>query len=231
MTQTSPQPCHICQGEGCPACGHKGFEAAIKSEYAQRIKAANNSVDAAFLRQEEECILTKPCDQAPACAGTCEPCGVEAIEATNKATHEHRMQVARLIDEACSELVDRAEHHDLTKMRSPEVEIFAEYTPKLKATTYGSDEYRGYLKEMQVALDHHYRANRHHPEHFEQGIRGMTLVDLIEMICDWMAATMRHADGDIVRSIRLNKQRFGYSDELEAILLNTVTMLGGSANA
>ena len=31
--------------------------------------------------------------------------------------------------------------------------------------TYGSDEYKACLTEMKPALDHHYAANRHHPEH------------------------------------------------------------------
>lgn len=53
-------------------------------------------------------------------------------------------------------------------------------------------------------------------------LKGMNLVDLIELICDWKAASMRHADGDISRSIELNQKRFGYSDELKQILINTL---------
>lgn len=54
------------------------------------------------------------------------------------------------------------------------------------------------------------------------GIRGMSLLDLLEMLCDWRAATMRHADGDIFKSIEINQKRFGYSDEIKQILLNTL---------
>lgn len=56
-------------------------------------------------------------------------------------------------------------------------------------------------------------------------VRGMSLFDLIEMICDWKAATMRHADGDIRKSLEINQKRFGYSDELKAILLNTLPLI------
>jgi hypothetical protein len=42
------------------------------------------------------------------------------------------------------------------------------------------------------------------------------------MIVDWKAASERHADGDILRSIEINQSRFGYSDELKQILVNTV---------
>jgi hypothetical protein len=101
------------------------------------------------------------------------------------------------------------------------VEYFDEYTPKLAGCTYGSDEYKQFLKELKVALNHHYSIGRHHPEHFENGIRGMNLVDLVEMICDWYAATKRHNDGDMMKSIAMNQERFGYSDDIKALLENT----------
>ena len=50
----------------------------------------------------------------------------------------------------------------------------------------------------------------------------MNLVDLIEMLCDWKAATMRHNDGDIMKSIEINQERFGYGDEIKQIMINTV---------
>jgi hypothetical protein len=53
----------------------------------------------------------------------------------------------------------------------------------------------------------------------------MTLVDLMEMLCDWKAATLRHADGDIMKSVNQNQERFGYSDELRMILANTARWL------
>ena len=116
----------------------------------------------------------------------------------------------------------RATRHDASKLQDPEKTIFDEFTPKLKDTTYGSDEYKGYLKEMKPALDHHYANNRHHPEYYSNGITGMNLVDLLEMLCDWKAATERHADGNIERSLVINQKRFGISDQLQMILENTV---------
>ena len=75
---------------------------------------------------------------------------------------------------------------------------------------------------MKVALDNHYETNRHHPEHYKHGVDGMDLIDLVEMLCDWKAATERHADGNIDKSILINKDRFGISDQLVKILQNTV---------
>ena len=68
------------------------------------------------------------------------------------------------------------------------VGTFDEYTPKLKHSTYGTDEYKGFLAGMGAGLEHHYAHNRHHPEHHAGGVHGMNLVDLIEMLADWKAA-------------------------------------------
>lgn len=137
-------------------------------------------------------------------------------------TYEHKQNVNIYINSIIRDLLSRGILHDNSKLVSPEVEIFAEYTPKLAKSTYGSDEYKGFLKEMGVALEHHYKNNRHHPEYFDNGLKGMTLVDLVEMLCDWKAATLRHNDGDILKSIELNQKRFGYTDELKQIFINTV---------
>lgn len=137
-------------------------------------------------------------------------------------TLKHIEQVQTYLTQMIVELNGRAFEHDSSKLESPEVEIFETYTPKLKDTTYGGAEYNRYLKEMKPALNHHYANNRHHPEHFKNGINDMTLVDLMEMLADWKAATLRHADGDMTQSFIHNKKRFKISDQLLRILSNTV---------
>ena len=141
-------------------------------------------------------------------------------------TYKHIQQVQEFMRRVIERLLRRSHVHDQSKLSPPEVEYFDKYTPQLSGTTYGSEEYRKTLAEMRPAIDHHQSHNSHHPEFYgEQGIRGMTLLDLTEMLCDWKAATMRHTDGDILRSIELNQKRFGYSDELKQILLNTLMEL------
>lgn len=61
----------------------------------------------------------------------------------------------------------------------------------------------------------------------ELGINGMTLLDLIEMLVDWKAAGERHENGSIAKSLEVNKKRFGYGSELQAILSRTVDELWG----
>ncbi len=74
-------------------------------------------------------------------------------------TQEHIEQVKEYIAMCIIELTNRALVHDKSKLESPELEIFTEYTPKLKDSTYGSDEYKEFLKGMQEALKHHYANN------------------------------------------------------------------------
>lgn len=136
-------------------------------------------------------------------------------------TRQHIREVKNLLDKFSACLEDRGIIHDKSKLREPEAGIFKEYTSKLRGSTYGSEEYKKFLGEMKPALDHHYKENRHHPEHFDNGIGDMTLIDLIEMFCDWKAATLRHKNGDMLRSIRLNKDRFGMSGQLVKIFKNT----------
>lgn len=138
----------------------------------------------------------------------------------------HSQRVGELLVQVVTELLARSTCHDRSKTEPPELEIFDEYTPKLKHTTYGSDEYKGYLAAMGEGLAHHYAANRHHPEHFDNGVNGMTLIDVVEMLADWKAATERHADGDLAKSLEIQRERFGLSDQLAAILRNTAEHLG-----
>lgn len=147
-------------------------------------------------------------------------------------TYAHQANVRGLLLGVARDLTHRAHVHDDSKLCEPELACFDEFTEKLAGTTYGSPEYKAHLEEMQVGLRHHYEANDHHPEHYGEveeiagrlqgGIHDMNLLQLTELLCDWIAATRRHDDGDIRRSIDQNAERFGYGEELRRLLHNTV---------
>jgi hypothetical protein len=141
-------------------------------------------------------------------------------------TEKHIETVRGFLSDVIGNLAARSLLHDGSKLVEPEKSMYDEFTPKLKGSTYGSDEYKGFLKDMGVALKHHYENNSHHPEHYENGINGMTLMDLVEMLADWKAAGMRHANGNIEQSLEINRKRFGMSDQLFEIFKNTVKNLG-----
>lgn len=141
-------------------------------------------------------------------------------------TLKHIKRVNELLLIASMELQQRAIVHDDSKLVSPEKELFDEYTPKLADVEYGSEEYKQFLSGLKVALDHHYAANSHHPEHYKNGVDGMNLFDLIEMLLDWKAASERHATGNIMKSLEINQERFKISPQLNNIIENTVRYLG-----
>jgi len=141
-------------------------------------------------------------------------------------TFAHSQRVGELMIQLIKEALDRSTCHDRSKTEPPEVEVFNEFTPKLKELTYGSPEYKEALQGMGAGLAHHYANNRHHPEHFDYGLNGMTLVDLIEMLADWKAATERHSTGDLYKSLLINQERFKMSGQLLDILVNTAKGYG-----
>ena len=134
----------------------------------------------------------------------------------------HIRRVSQLLTDAATELLRRGNVHDNSKLRSPEKELFDEYTPKLKNTAYGSEEYKEFLEKLKPALNHHYENNSHHPEHYKNGVDDFDLFDLVEMFFDWKAATERTKDGDILKSININQNRFGISEQICNIFKNTV---------
>lgn len=141
-------------------------------------------------------------------------------------TLRHSLRVGELMAQMMHELLDRSYEHDLSKTRDPEKAAFDAGTQRLRGTTYGSPEYQAGLAALGPALAHHYAANRHHPEHHEQGVAGMTLMDVVEMLADWKAATERHDDGSLARSLPIQRERFGLEPQVYDLLVNTAQHLG-----
>lgn len=141
-------------------------------------------------------------------------------------TSQHIAAVEHYLEQIIHELIERLATHDVSKLHDPEKAAFDRFTPMARNITYGSATYKLRLEEMKDALEHHYAHNRHHPEHFPNGIEDMTLVDLIEMMADWKGASMRHTDGNIYRSISVGTERFHIGDQLASILRNTAREMG-----
>ena len=177
--------------------------------------------------------------------GKCECCGktrllVESYEndedymslaECNEETRKHIAKVQYYIKLITDELTLRGLNHDLSKLTSPEVEIFAKNTRKLARLKFQnengemSEEYKASLAAISPATAHHYAVNRHHPEHYPNGINGMDLVDIVEMLCDWKAASLRQHDGNLLKSIEANAKRFNISKQLLEILVNTAKLI------
>lgn len=139
--------------------------------------------------------------------------------------YDHIEKVRKYLRIFTDKLTDRGLLHDASKLTAPELQLFADHSDNIFQLEYGSEEYKKNLKELQPALEHHYAVNRHHPQHFPDGIEGMNLVDIMEMIADWKASSERYKNGNLLKSIELNAERFGIDNQLKQIMLNTIKML------
>jgi hypothetical protein len=144
---------------------------------------------------------------------------------TNYETMKHISKVQDGIHKIVTLLLERGRVHDRSKLEDPELEYFTKYTNQLKSLTYGSPEYYQCLEDMKPAIEHHYANNRHHPEHYKNGINGMNLVDLIELLCDWSASAKRQHNGNLRISLQKGAERFNIEPQLLEILENTLELL------
>lgn len=139
-------------------------------------------------------------------------------------THDDELCLNQPSESRAPKLQYRGRIHDMSKLEEPEKSAFDRLKAiSLSGMAYGSEEYRACLRAEKPAIEHHYKANSHHPEFYENGIDGMSLLDVLEMLMDWKAATERMKDGgDIVKSLQINRERFKISPQLESILANTI---------
>lgn len=139
-------------------------------------------------------------------------------------TTKHILRVKDLLREFREKLQQRGIDHDDSKLQEPEKAGFDEMI-NLSSITYGSDKYKQMLKDIKPTLDHHYLNNTHHPEHYPNGLDGMDLLDIVEMLMDWKASSERHDDGNIHESLEINKDRFHMSEQTYNIFKNTINNL------
>jgi Family of unknown function (DUF5662) len=140
----------------------------------------------------------------------------------NEVTQAHINRVAELIGEVNSELTYRAVYHDQSKFDPIEAGPLQEMQDLIDRegqAPYGSDEYRRRTALLGPMLEHHYALNPHHPEHWSNGIASMTILDVVEMLCDWKAASERGNDPAL--NLTYLAQKYSIEPMLLSILQNT----------
>ena len=133
----------------------------------------------------------------------------------------HKKQVSEIGQIFVDELIKRLQHHDDSKLKGDEQKLFEDVLDKQDNVAYGTKDYEAIKEKLKPALILHYGANSHHPEHFIDGINGMNIIDLVEMLIDWSAATSRHKDDNIHKSIDINAKKYDLPDALVNIFHNT----------
>ena len=142
------------------------------------------------------------------------------VEQTVSYTQEHIYNVRKLLNKFADVLKQKGETHDQSKLEEPEVYGWAamDLEPRYE---YGSYEYYDKLRRFSEVFNHHYKVNSHHPEHFVNPEHEMTLIDMVEMLCDWFAYKQDIPIREGVELIREQCNRFGFSDTIMSLLTNT----------
>ena len=142
------------------------------------------------------------------------------VEQTVSYTQEHIYNVRKLLNKFADVLKQKGETHDQSKLEEPEVYGWAamDLEPRYES---GSYEYYDKLRRFSEVFNHHYKVNSHHPEHFINPEYEMTLIDMVEMLCDWFAYKQDIPIREGVELIREQCNRFGFSDTIISLLTNT----------
>lgn len=150
------------------------------------------------------------------------PATEQQLIAHDNAVRKHVRLVRKNGRLLIKEFQERLKIHDRSKLEEPERSVYAEHGDKLKHVVYGGEEYKKLLELVKPAIDSHYSQNRHHAEHWPNGFNDFDLVDLLEVLSDWLASTKKNKNGNIHKSIAVNTERYGISPQLAQILTNTV---------
>jgi hypothetical protein len=154
-------------------------------------------------------------------------------------TRKHQQIVAKLMTSCAKELVNRGNGHDESKLSPNEREVHV--MPVWKLAThdieYGTPEHKEIIMEMGKGWKHHSTHNDHHPVFYltgksdieEDPLSKMNLFALIEMLCDWIAASKRN-NNDPELALNVLKSEFQLSEQLENILRITLTEISGGKN-
>lgn len=138
----------------------------------------------------------------------------------------HIGEVQENLEVFAGQLRQRGLSHDRTKLQEPEFGAFVSTREKFKKANYGSPEYQECVDTVKPAVDHHYKNNRHHTGFHENGVYDMTLVDIVELVCDWKAAARRSPDKKLEDTLDYAFQKYGICGQLANIITNTLRDLG-----
>lgn len=140
---------------------------------------------------------------------------------TEEYINSHINRVRKWIGKFSSILFIRGINHDKSKLCEPELSLWKKMDEEPRYP-YGTPKYKEKLNRYKEVFQHHYMHNKHHPEHWSGYYCDMDLMDVIEMLCDWLGykedITLKEAE------ILVDQQceRYGFNDTFRHLLYNTL---------
>lgn len=125
----------------------------------------------------------------------------------------HTGMVAAYMRRLAFALLQAAQEHDLSKLTLDEFPGFVEINQTAREHEFGSPGYNASLKACGDVIGLHYARNRHHPEHHARGVDDMNLVDFVEMVADWQAASEVYGKTTFEDGLKVLRTRFGLTGQ------------------
>lgn len=123
----------------------------------------------------------------------------------------HQVLVRTYLLRLAHQLEERALLHDLSKFSLDEFEGMVSLNSIARGQRLDSPGYKDTLRSEAIKL--HWSRNSHHPEYHKDGIKDMSLLDLIEMVIDWRAASETYKRTSFGESLQIQKERFKMTEE------------------
>lgn len=145
-------------------------------------------------------------------------------EKTKSYIRGHINRVRKWMSAFIAALENRSATHDQSKLEENEILGWIQMDQEPRYD-YGTLEYTSKKERYSWLFDKHYAANRHHPEYFEihkNKEAEMDLIDLIEMICDWVSYKDDIRYTEASKLVEVQCDRFGFSEELKQLMINTI---------
>ena len=137
----------------------------------------------------------------------------------------HRTIVSATLRAIAYELMRRADLHDQSKLSLDEFEGFAKINRVGREHEYGSDEYFAALNAVDPnPIPLHYSRNDHHPE-FHAKITYMEFPELVEMVCDWYAASVTYGKTSFQGSLTVGFDRWPFTVGQRFFINNLATWI------
>lgn len=135
---------------------------------------------------------------------------------------KHIASVQIKLERLVLEIIKRSKEHDSSKLIEPEISLWKKMDEEPRCP-YGTKEYFEKINRNKLVFDLHYKNNPHHPEHFLNGINDMDLVDVLELLCDWISYKEIISYSEAVKIVKQQAKRFNLSEQLTFIMINTLT--------
>ena len=137
----------------------------------------------------------------------------------------HISEVAENLEDIIHDLRKRGISHDRTKLEELEFDSFVKTQPKFKKVNYGSKEYQECVEAIKPAIEHHYQSNRHHTGFHKNGFADMNLLDILEMLADWKAASRRNPDLSFKESLPKAFEKYNIPENMQKHIIATLEYL------